>query len=127
MNKHPLVLAAFLAMVAGIMLPPSSHVWAAAADIKLLQPLPGGTATLSGSGVQLFFNYFNAIWPWVLSIAGGVAVLNGVIGGTMIMMSGSDSGMESAGKDKLKYSIAGLIMIAFAGTILRILNPTFYK
>lgn len=126
MNKNSLILAAFLAIVAGIALPPSSHVWAAA-DIKLLQPLPGGTTTLSGSGVQLFFNYFNTIWPWVLSIAGGVAVLNGVIGGTMIMMSGSDSGMESAGKDKLKYSIAGLIMIAFAGTILRILNPTFYQ
>lgn len=126
MNKHPLILAAFLAIVTGILLPSSSHVWAAD-DIKLLQPLPGGTTTLSGSGVQLFFNYFNAIWPWVLSIAGGVAVLNGVIGGTMIMMSGSDSGMESAGKDKLKYSIAGLIMIAFAGTILRILNPTFYQ
>lgn len=125
MRTKPLILAAFLAIIAGIFAPPV-ETWAAG-DIQLLQPLPDGTTSISGSGITVFYNYFNAIWPWVLSVAGGVAVLNGVIGGTMVMLSGSDSGMESAGKDKLKYSIAGLILIVFAGTILRIINPTFYK
>lgn len=123
MRMRSFLLAAFLATAATLLHAQTSVV----ADVQLLQPLPDGSTSVGGSGVAAFVNYFNKLWPWVLSIAGGIAVLNGVIGGTMIMLSGSDSGIESAGKDKLKYSIAGLIIIVFAGTILRILNPTFYK
>lgn len=123
MNTRSAIFGAFLAMVAGIFLPAPLID---AADYKLLQPI-GGLTSISGTGLAAFIEYFNAVWPWVLSIGGGIAVLNGVIGGTMIMLSGSDSGMESAGKDKLKYSIVGLLIIAFAGMILRILNPIFYQ
>lgn len=81
----------------------------------------------SGVGIKLFISYFNCIWPWLLSVGGGMAVLNAVIGGTMMMISGGDSGLQSMGKQKIMYSILGLLIIAFAGTILRTLNPDFFQ
>lgn len=85
------------------------------------------TEKLQGTGIDLFIEFFNCVWPWILSVAGGVAVLQGVIGGTMIMLAGDDSGRRGEGINKLKFSILGLILVAFMGTILRVLNPSFYK
>lgn len=82
---------------------------------------------MQGSGIDLFKKFFECVWPWIVSVAGGVAVLNGVIGGTMVMFAGDDSGLRSLGLGKIKYSIFGLVLIAFIGVILRILNPEFYK
>ncbi len=93
--------------------------------LRLFSKFCGGT--VNGSGIQLFINYFNCMWPWLLSIAGGMAVLNGVIGGTMMMMSGGDSGLQSQGKQKLMYSIVGLLIVMLSGTILRTLNADFFK
>lgn len=74
----------------------------------------------------MFFVYFRSAWPWVLGSASGIAVLQALYGGILIMLSGSDSGKRGEGKEKILWAIAGLLMIGFSGLILSILNPTFY-
>lgn len=96
-------------------------------DIHLLVPLDGGNGVLKPqSGIQMFFVYFDMAWPWVIGSASGVAVLQALYGGILIMLSGSDSGKRSEGKEKILWAIAGLLMIGFSGLILSILNPSFY-
>lgn len=96
-------------------------------DLILLQPLDDSTRSLGASpGIQIFFQYFNLGWPWVLGIAAGIGVLWGVVGGIQIMLAGNESGTAD-GKNKIKYALFGLLMIGLAGFILRSLNPTFYQ
>ncbi len=82
---------------------------------------------MKGMGFEAFYDYFQGIWKWILASAVGIAVLNGVIGGMMVMVAGDNSGMRSEGINKLQYTILGLIIIALAGTILRVINPEFYS
>ncbi|UPA22225.1 pilin [Candidatus Peribacteria bacterium] len=93
----------------------------------LLQPLDDATRWLDASpGIDIFFTYFNMSWPWVLGVAAGVGVLQALIGGVEIMLSGSDSGMRENGKSKIMWALAGMLMVGLAGFILRSLNPIFY-
>ena len=97
-------------------------------DLRLLEPLDGSSSyTITAKpGLQNFFEYFNMAWPWVLGIAAGIGVMQAVMGGVDIMISGSDSGKRETGKSKILWALAGLIMVGLAGTILRTLNPNFY-
>ncbi len=99
--------------------------------IFLLEPIGGVTSipvtqqNLTGFGV--FFYYFNLLWPWVVGMGAGIAVLMGVIGGIQIIQAGSDQGKVSAGKNRLLLSLGGLLIILLSGTLLNALNPTFYQ
>jgi hypothetical protein len=96
-------------------------------DLTLLQPLSTSVTSLKASqGVQIFFDYFNSIWPWILGVAAGIGVLQALVGGVEVMLSGSDSGMRENGKGKIMWALAGLLMVGLAGFILRSLNPIFY-
>lgn len=95
-------------------------------DITLMQPIGSQKVLTPQPGIKLFFDYFNDVWPWVLGIAAGIGVLHAVMGGVDIMLSGNDSAKRTAGKEKILWALAGLIMIGLAGTILRTLNNTFY-
>lgn len=92
-------------------------------DVHLLQPL-GNRDTINTSAVPLetFFEYFNDAWPWLLGIASGIAVLQAVWGGVLIMTSIDRDG----GKEKIQWAVGGMVMIALAGFILRFLNSIFY-
>lgn len=93
----------------------------------LLQPLDDMTYWLEPSdGITIFFTYFNMSWPWILGVAAGVGVLQALIGGVEIMLSGQDGGMRDTGKTKIMWALAGLLMVGLAGFILRSLNPLFY-
>lgn len=93
-------------------------------DLILLQPLDDATYSLSAKpGVQIFFDYFNLSWPWILGVAAGLAVLQAMVGGMMMM---TPSGNQS-GKDRMMYATAGLLIIALAGLILSTINPLFYN
>ncbi len=95
-------------------------------DIFLLQPLDDSTTTISARpGIQIFFDYFNMSWPWVLGVCAGTAVLQAMIGGMQIMMSGGDSG-KGEGKERMMWATGGLLVIALAGMILSTINPIFY-
>jgi hypothetical protein len=97
-------------------------------NIPLLAPLNGNpNQTLPPSpGIKIFFQYFNLSWPWVLGSAAGIGVLQALVGGMEIMLSGGDSGRRESGKNKLLYALAGLVMIGLASLILETINPTFY-
>lgn len=97
--------------------------------IPLLEPLDGsprGTTIPSSAGIGIFFTYFNAVWPWLLGTAAGIAVLRALIGGIRIMLSGSDSGMREEGKSNILWALVGLLIIGLAGLILETINPFFY-
>ncbi len=93
----------------------------------ILLQSPNGVSSLNpSSGILIFFDYFNLMWPWVLGIAAGIGVLQALMGASDIMTSGSDSGKRENGKNKILWALAGLLMVGFAGTILRFLNPNFF-
>lgn len=97
--------------------------------IWLLQPLDNSSAPISATGgqpFQAFSTYFTRSWPWVIGSAAGIAVLQALVGSIQIMMSGSDSGMRDAGKSRLLWALAGLLLIGLSGLILEIINPIFY-
>ncbi len=97
-------------------------------NLRLLQPLDDTTTSLPPSaGILIFFVYFDIAWPWILGIAAGVGVLQALVGGVQIMLSGSDSGMRESGKGKIMWALAGLLMVGLAGFILRSINPLFYR
>lgn len=102
----------------------------------LLQPLnatDGNAGTTSidmtqqqNSGIGVFFTYFNLAWPWLIGVAAGFAVLQAIVGGIQIMISGG-SEQKSAGQMRLTWALAGLLLVVLAAAILRILNPLFYR
>lgn len=93
-------------------------------NLMLLQPLDDSTDSLAAKpGIQIFFDYFNLSWPWVLGVSAGLAILQAMIGG-MEMMSVE---MKDDGKNRMMWATAGLLIIALAGTILTTINPIFYK
>lgn len=77
-------------------------------------------------GIQIFFTYFNLVWPWILGIAAGIAVLQALVGGIQIMLSGG-SEQRNAGQTRLMWALGGLVLVALSGFILRMLNPLFYR
>ena len=94
-------------------------------NLFLLQPL-GPTQTIEPqTDIQVFFVYFNDIWPWLIGVAAGVAVLQALVGGVQMMMSGS-SEKAAEGKTRLVWALGGIVVIAFAGFVLRLLNNIFY-
>ena len=93
--------------------------------VFLMQPLDDRTKELkvSAEPLQVFFDYFNLSWPWLLGVASGIAVLQAVWGGILIMTSWDQDG----GKEKIEWALGGMVMIALAGFILRFLNPIFFE
>lgn len=93
-------------------------------DLHLLAPLDDATNNLPVSDVPLetFFHYFNMSWPWLIGVASGIAVLQAVWGGVLIMTSFDRDG----GKSKVEWALGGMVIIALVGFILRFLNSIFY-
>lgn len=92
--------------------------------LHLLAPLDDKTNEMEVSDVPLetFFTYFNMSWPWLLGVASGIAVLQAVWGGVLIMTSMDRDG----GKEKIEWAVGGMVIIALAGFILRFLNSIYY-
>ncbi|HVW66843.1 MAG TPA: hypothetical protein VHA78_03880 [Candidatus Peribacteraceae bacterium] len=96
-------------------------------NLPLLAPIDPNVKSLPpSSNGEIFFVYFNMAWPWILGCAAGIGVLQALIGGIEIMLSGSDSAMRDNGKNKIQWALAGLLMVGFATLILKTLNSTFY-
>lgn len=95
----------------------------------LLEPMPNGSNVICTDSQSFFdsllFQYFNTggLWSWGLGIGVGLAVLNVTFAGFQIMMSNGDQAKVSQGKDRILWSIFGLILLMFAGVILHFINP----
>ena len=97
-------------------------------DLILLEQLgsQGFIPAAWTANMQAMFYYINDVWPWVIGIATGIAVLQVLVSGVQIMFSGS-SEKAAEGKSRLFWAIAGLLLAAFAGFILKTLNSLFYQ
>ena len=97
--------------------------------IRLLEPIGGVNEIpvngFEGLGVMNF--YLGLLYPWLIGMGAGMAVLMATWGGLQIIMAGKDPSKAIAGKDRLIMSIAGLILILASATIMHALNPTFFK
>lgn len=95
--------------------------------INLLAPLGNQTNLAVQSGFGTFLAYFNDAATWLVYVAMGICVLWVLLGGFMIMLSGADSGQRSKGIGHMRWAITGIVILLFAGFILRTLNSMFFK
>ncbi|MDD5103736.1 MAG: pilin [Candidatus Peribacteraceae bacterium] len=95
--------------------------------IDLLAPLGGQTNIPVTSGFGTFLAYFNDAAAWLIYVAMGLCVLWVLIGGFMVMLSAVDSSKREKGKSHMMWAITGIIILLFAGFILRTLNSMFFK
>lgn len=93
-------------------------------DIQLLQPIGGVSSISPTAGPQVFFDYFNVVWPWLAGIAAGFGLLQAIVGGMQVMLSG---GNKDAGVSRFMNALLGLLILGLADLILRTLNPLFFK
>lgn len=95
--------------------------------IKLLEPIGNvREICVAGGPLAAFFMYFNALWPWLIGVGAGVAVLWAIIGALNIIMSGGDQTKRQEGIDYLLSALFGLGIILLAGVLLRMINPSFF-
>lgn len=107
---------------------PADNLYRPSPDIFLLAPFQGDVDTIQNEGtIDIAFEYFGKVWPWVIGSAVGIAVLWALAAGIMIMLSGENSELRSKGIDHLTTVIKGLLIIALAGFILTTLNSVFYE
>lgn len=92
----------------------------------LLEPIGTINTIPTGSGVSVIQQYVEGIWPWLIGIGVGLALLRIVIGGIEIMNSGGNPGLRTSAKDHIMWAIAGLLMLIMAGAILATINPSAY-
>jgi hypothetical protein len=95
--------------------------------IRFLIPLPGSPSCNPNAPLGVFECYFNAMYPWAVGTAAGVAVLMVLVGGIQIIQSEGDQGKRQEGITRLRTAIIGLMLIIFSTIILQTLNPTFFK
>lgn len=98
-------------------------------ELCLLQPI-GGVRCLNPCNnpapLGLFEMYFNLLYPWLVGVCMGVAMLHVVFGGIQMINSG-DASMKSAGANRIRGAVAGLLILIFSSMILRLINPGFYR
>lgn len=95
--------------------------------IDLLAPLGNQTNIPVTSGFGTFLAYFNDAGMWLIYVSMGLCVLWVLLGGFMIMLSAVDSGQREKGKKHMQWAITGMVILLFAGFILRTLNSMFFK
>ncbi|OGJ54987.1 hypothetical protein A3D11_02525 [Candidatus Peribacteria bacterium RIFCSPHIGHO2_02_FULL_49_16] len=95
-------------------------------DIVLLRPFGGARTVSKNTGVQVLIDYLDAIWPWLIAMGVGVAVVRTIIAGYELMLSGGNPGLRQQAMQHILYSIVGILMLIFAAVILSLINPNAY-
>lgn len=90
---------------------------ASAADYTLIAPLPG-TNTASN-----FTTYLQALFPFLLSIAAGLAFVMIVIGGIFYMTSAGNPAAVGDAKKRIQAALIGLLIAASSYLIINAINP----
>ncbi len=96
------------------------------AEIHLLEPIGGSASIPVSPGAGTAIAYFNTAANWLLIVAVGSCVVWVVIGGIEIMISGGGE-WRGRGKENIRWAITGIVMLLFAGFILRTLNSMFFQ
>lgn len=100
-------------------------------SVPLLQPLNGvscaSVPVISGGlPAATFIEYFNLSRSWIFQVAVGFTVVWVLIGGFLYMTSGNNQSRRTEAISRMTWAITGLLMLLFAGFILRTLNNLFY-
>lgn len=111
-----------------LILSTSERVHAQDQGIKLLEPIGNvDRIDVQGHPLAAFGNYFDLLYPWIVGMAAGIAILNALWGAQMIVSAGGDQGAYDGGKKRLLVSLGGLLIVLLSPTILNAINPTFFK
>lgn len=94
--------------------------------VPLIQQLGASDHIVVQPLVGTFIDYFNEAVPLLMTLAVGFCVLWILIGSYKVMVSGSNGGMRTEGKNIIMWAIIGLILVNFAGFFLRTLNNIFF-
>jgi hypothetical protein len=94
--------------------------------VSLIQPLNDALNASLPSSSSIFLDYFNMSVGWLFRVAVGFTVMWVLIGGVMFLTSGNNQGRRSEAISRMTWSITGLIILLFAGVILRTLNSLFF-
>jgi hypothetical protein len=100
--------------------------------LRILEPLdtsdPDRTSTLGPAGpLSLFFQYFNPAITWFFAIGAGFAILNTLVAGVQIIFVADNPSRRADAVQRIIWSISGLLILAFAGMIMRFLNSVGYS
>lgn len=115
----PLLFAAGSALA---QIPPEQN----AGTVPLIEPLGGATSIPILPGFGTFLTYFNSSVGWIFQVAVGFTVVWVLIGGFLYMTSGNNQSQRSAAISRMTWAIAGLLILLFAGFLLRTLNDIFF-
>ena len=95
-------------------------------NVNLLQPLGGSSVVGIQPGYGTFIQYFNQSRNWIFDVAVGFAVVWVLIGGFLYMTSGNNQSRRGEAISRITWAITGLLILLFAGFILRTLNSVFF-
>lgn len=95
--------------------------------IVLLEPIGSEDQIDAIPGLGALGHYLSLLYPWMVGMGAGTAVLMAVVGGIQIIQSGGDQGKRDAGQQRLLMSLGGLLLILLSATILNALNPSFFR
>lgn len=129
MRLRPLLSSGLLLIIAAFATPVAvlAQFQQRQGGINLLAPFSTAvTSIFPSSGIGTFIDYFNSAGTWIWMVAMGICVLWVLLGGFMIMLSGAESGLRGKGIGHIRWAITGLIILVFAGFILRTLNSLFF-
>lgn len=93
-------------------------------QIFLIEPLGGGNTLPAGDNA--FIEYFNQSSDWLFRVAVGFTVMWVLIGGVMFIISGNNQSRRSEAITRISSALIGLLILLFAGVILRTLNSLFF-
>lgn len=95
--------------------------------VVLIEPIGDEQEIDIKPGAGTLIAYFNTAADWLIIVCVGICVIWVVIGGFEIMTSGGDATKRGNGQQHIMWAILGLLMLVFAGFILRTLNSMFFK
>ncbi len=94
--------------------------------IKLQEKI-ANTSTLSGgNGFQLITQYISAIYTYLASLVGVVAVLYIVVSGVQITLGGMKEDLVSTAKARILQSILSLVLLFGSALLLKYTNAQFF-
>ncbi len=108
------------------LVPTVAHAQARGDCVKLLEPFGDQDCIDVEPGLQTWFLYFGQLAPWLYNVAIGIAVLWLVIAGFKITISSDNETARQEAIGQMKAAVLGLLILIFAGPILRTLNSLFF-
>lgn len=91
-----------------------------AAEYTLIAPIPGPDGAKTATN---FASYLQALFPFLLSVAAGLAFVMIVIGGIFYMTSAGNPAAISSARDRIKAAVIGLLIAVSSYVIINAINP----